>query len=161
MQKLAIVLAVLLSTLDGSLGLAFRRVGTSWPLHPGIILFEYGTLLRKTLINDLKGHSAGVWSVDFHPKSSTLCTASEDGTVKVWDARTSRAVRTLSGGHSQGVYCAKWSPDGAMIASGSADTKVKICPFELCLISFALYMYQDLCLGTQHWICDQHNIWPL
>ena len=65
-----------------------------------------------------------MWSVDFHPKSSALCTASEDGTVKVWDARTNRVVRTLSGGHSEGVYTAKWSPDGAMIASGSADTKV-------------------------------------
>jgi WD40 repeat protein len=76
-------------------------------------------------INKYSEHSGGVWSVAFHPHSSTvLCSASEDGSVKVWDLREGKVTHDLMSGHSAAVYCARWSPDGTMIASGSADTKV-------------------------------------
>ena len=69
-------------------------------------------------------HTAGVWSVDFHPDSMTLCSGGQDGSMIIWDAWSNKPVRDLSYGHTDGVYSAKWSPDGALIASGSADTKV-------------------------------------
>lgn len=61
----------------------------------------------------------------FHPHSSgVLCSASEDGSVKVWDLREGKVAQDLTSGHNDAVYCARWSPDGTMIASGSADTEV-------------------------------------
>ena len=84
-------------------------------------IWDAGT---ATLINNLDGHAAGVWSVDFHPDSAILCSGGQDGSVIIWDARSNRPVRNLSYGHTDAVYSAKWSPDGALIASGSADTKV-------------------------------------
>ena len=67
-----------------------------------------------------------MWSVDYKPvKGSTiLCTGSEDGSLKLWDTRSNKTMRTFDGGHSEAVYCVRWSADGAMIASGSEDTKV-------------------------------------
>lgn len=77
-------------------------------------------------INSYTDHTKGVWAVDFHPHSSfVLCSANEDGTVKIWDLREGKVARTLSSGSYDAVCCAKWSPDGTMIASGSADTKVR------------------------------------
>lgn len=76
-------------------------------------------------INKYSDHTGGVWSVAFHPHSSTvLCSSSEDGSVKVWDLREGKVTQDLTSGHSDAVYCARWSPDGSLIASGSADTKV-------------------------------------
>lgn len=80
-----------------------------------------------TLIRTFTGHTEGVWFVDFHPHSSEIfCSSSEDGTVKVWDLREGRDIKTLhvASGHTDAIHCAKWSPDGTVIASGSADTKV-------------------------------------
>ena len=68
----------------------------------------------------------GVWSVDFKPVSNStlLCSGSEDGTVRMWDARSNRLARRFEGGHTAPVYCVRWSPDGAMLATGSEDCKV-------------------------------------
>lgn len=68
----------------------------------------------------------GVWSVDFKPVSNSnlLCSASEDGTVCMWDARSNKLARRFEGGHTAPVYCVRWSPDGSMIATGSEDAKV-------------------------------------
>lgn len=86
-------------------------------------------------------HAKGVWSVDFHPYlSGVLCSASEDGTVKIWDLREGKATRNLTAGHSDAVCCAKWSPDGTMIASGSADAKVSTevlkCSLEMFILLY-------------------------
>lgn len=56
--------------------------------------------------------------------SAVLCSASEDGSIKLWDTRNRKAVRTFEGGHCQPIYSIAWSADGSMVASGSEDTKV-------------------------------------
>jgi tetratricopeptide (TPR) repeat protein len=64
-------------------------------------------------------------AVCFSPDGHRLASASEDQTVKVWDARTGQEVLTLRG-HTDVVRSVCFSPDGRRLASASADGTVKV-----------------------------------
>ena len=64
------------------------------------------------------GHRFGVDSVAFSPDGRTLASGSHDKTIKLWDAATGQALRTLAG-HSSIVESVVFSPDGKTLASGS------------------------------------------
>ena len=61
----------------------------------------------------------------FSPDSARLASASNDNTVKIWDASSGECLQTLEG-HSWGVTSVAFSPDSARLASASYDNTVKI-----------------------------------
>eukprot|EP01001_Neometanema_parovale_P006925 NODE_3259_length_1250_cov_153.883762_g3094_i0.p1 GENE.NODE_3259_length_1250_cov_153.883762_g3094_i0~~NODE_3259_length_1250_cov_153.883762_g3094_i0.p1 ORF type:complete len:355 (-),score=42.72 NODE_3259_length_1250_cov_153.883762_g3094_i0:130-1194(-) len=56
---------------------------------------------------------------------SKFCTASDDGSLKIWDLETQDCDATLSG-HGHSVTCCDWHPSSALVASGSNDKYVKL-----------------------------------
>jgi serine/threonine protein kinase/Tol biopolymer transport system component len=73
----------------------------------------------------LKGHTSYVWSVAFSPDGKRLASASNDRTVKVWDAVTGQEILSLTG-HTGGVSSVAFSLDGKHLASASNDRTVKV-----------------------------------
>ena len=76
-------------------------------------------------LRTLNGHSSRVLSASFSPDGNTIVSASDDQTLKVWDAKTGEELRTLNG-HSSSVLSASFSPDGNTIVSASDDQTLKV-----------------------------------
>ncbi len=72
-----------------------------------------------------RGHRSSITDIKFSPDGSTIATSSHDHTVKLWEAKTGKLVRTLAG-HWWYVMSIVFSPDGAALVSGSYDRTIKI-----------------------------------
>ncbi|MEU9613687.1 AAA family ATPase [Streptomyces sp. NPDC048209] len=77
-----------------------------------------------------RGHEQDVNAVTWSPDGSRLATASDDGTVRIWDAREAGNPVVLTRRHGDGVYAVAWSPDGKRLAGGSRDRSVTIWDAE-------------------------------
>ena len=77
------------------------------------------------LLQTLTGHSYDVYSATYSPDGRKIVSASEDTTIKIWNANTGSCLQTLKG-HTSWVNSASYSPDGTKIVSASNDRTIKI-----------------------------------
>jgi WD40 repeat protein len=73
----------------------------------------------------LVGHTRMVLNIAFSPDGERIATASDDRTVKLWDARTGMETLTLRG-HTASTLCVAFSPDGYRLVSGSIDHTARV-----------------------------------
>lgn len=86
-------------------------------------LMDVPSRLERT---KLQGHASLVTRVAFTPAGNLAATASFDGTVKLWDAKTGKLVRTLEAGRNQKLRWLDISPDGALVAAGPLEHELRI-----------------------------------
>ena len=67
-----------------------------------------------------QAHNNIVLNMAYSPDGKTLATASEDGTVKLWDTSNNQLKATLAG-HTGPVRAIAFAPNGKYLVSGSAD----------------------------------------
>jgi WD40 repeat protein len=73
----------------------------------------------------LSEQAGPITSIAFSPDSRNVLTTSRDGTGRLYEAATGRAVQR-SVGHSAGVLSGVFSPDGELIATGSDDKTIRL-----------------------------------
>lgn len=71
------------------------------------------------------GHAGNVAALAFTPNGHQLATAGHDASIKVWDMRRGKLLRTLLG-HIHSVSAVAYAPDGRHLISGSLDNTIKL-----------------------------------
>lgn len=88
-----------------------------------------GGLFRETEVRIPRhyfyGHRLGINDVCFSPNGKLIATASEDGTIKIWSARTALLVRTIVG-HEGAVRSCHFAKDSRALVSCGVDKTIRI-----------------------------------
>jgi tetratricopeptide (TPR) repeat protein len=69
-------------------------------------------------------HERAVTAVAYTPDGQQFLTASLDGQLRIWDARSGAELGSLL--HPDGVTSAAFSPDGRLVFSGCADKQLRV-----------------------------------
>jgi len=97
-----------------------------------------GFKLRHTL----RGDQAAITRLAWSPDGRMLASGAGDSAVRIWDAETGEAQRTVIG-QSDIVYSVAWSPDGRMLASGAGDHTICLWRPETGVLSCTLQGHDD------------------
>lgn len=76
-------------------------------------------------LSTFRGHTNGVWSLNYLSDGRRLVSASVDGTAKLWDVNSGQNAQTLSF-HTSKVYTAAVNEDMSMAATVGADKKIAV-----------------------------------
>uniref|UniRef100_A0A4W4FP77 HELP domain-containing protein n=1 Tax=Electrophorus electricus TaxID=8005 RepID=A0A4W4FP77_ELEEL len=73
----------------------------------------------------INSHMQGaIWGLATHPSKDVFITASDDGTIRIWDLVDKKLLNRVSLGHP--AKCASYSPDGEMVAVGMKNGEIVI-----------------------------------
>ena len=89
-----------------------------------------GMMLRHSING---AHAGCIHWLSWSPQGDMLATASEDGSIGLWDAYTGELCARFRR-HADQVRCVDWSPDGCVIASGSDDESILVWDLETQLL---------------------------
>lgn len=73
----------------------------------------------------LEGHTSFIWGLAWSPTldNPILASASQDGSVRLWDVATYTQMARLKTGWA---FCVDWSPDGKLLAIGTQNGDVQV-----------------------------------
>lgn len=106
-------------------------------------------------LHALAGQRGRVRAADYHPGGEQLATASDDGTIRVWNRADGALLREIEA-HGKGVHAVAFSPDGARLASLGSDDRVRLWETE----GYELVLSLDRDGGYNlSWSADGERLW--
>jgi hypothetical protein len=85
--------------------------------------YRIGAIAQE--VKRLDGHTGPVYAVAVSPDGHTVISASADGSLRLWNAKTGKELKRLDG-HSGRVWTVAFAPDGRRVASGGFDKTIRL-----------------------------------
>jgi Tol biopolymer transport system component len=106
-------------------------------------VWDWSGIAAKPLIT-LQAHTKGIRSVALSPDGQYIATASQDTTVRIWNAATGGApIQTLQA-NTEPVYSVAFSPDGRLLVTASRDSVARVWDWRAGTLLGELRGHKDL-----------------
>ncbi|HAN77705.1 MAG TPA: hypothetical protein DCQ31_08000 [Bacteroidales bacterium] len=92
-------------------------------------MLSAGALAQNAILTLQEGHNNPVTALSLNNSADYLISGSADNTIKLWNTKTGRLIRTFSG-HSNIVNAVSFTPDESMLVSASADKSLILWDFN-------------------------------
>ncbi len=94
-------------------------------LQPGTVVIEADNAELVQQLASFEGHSGLINAVSISPDGTTVASASNDLSIRLWDLATGAELAQFTG-HTDWVRDVEFSPNGALLASSSADGSIRL-----------------------------------
>jgi WD40 repeat protein len=128
--------------LDGAVSLPAGRPQALYAMSTGPKQEDTEDPKQHARVALAAGHQDSVRSCAWSPDGLRIVSASDDHTLRIWDAKLGTCLTALEGHRGSVLGCA-WSPDGLWIASASFDKTLRIWDAKLGTSLSTLQGHQD------------------